>query len=119
MTDCVAVVLQVVLALQSGQTSTTSTINIPDVIFNSVFLFELFVKVVGLGFWGTGKSAYLKNSWNISDLCILIGSVAGMCGVSYVCVVLQMFFNTSNNNHVLYSYALQRRLWTHFHQTAS
>ncbi len=69
---------QVVLALQSGQTSTASTINIPDVVFNSVFLFELLVKVVGLGVWGTGKSAYLKNSWNISDLCILIGSVAGV-----------------------------------------
>lgn len=33
------------------------------------------MKVVGFGFRNTGKSAYLRNSWNVGDLIILIGSI--------------------------------------------
>lgn len=73
--------MQVLLAIQSGPNGSDTSINgvnVPDVLFNSIFFVEFVLKVIAFGLYGTGRFAYLRSSWNIGDLVILAGSVAGM-----------------------------------------
>ena len=43
-----------------------------------MFLFELLIKVVVLGFAFNGKDSYLKNSWNKMDFIIVFFSMVSM-----------------------------------------
>ena len=52
-----------------------SLFQIADVVFNSVFFIEFVMKVVALGWYKTGPSAYIRNLWNVSDFVLLVGSV--------------------------------------------
>ena len=36
------------------------------------------IKVIALGFYNSGDSSYLKNSWNVLDFVVVIGSWANM-----------------------------------------
>ncbi len=95
------------LAIQSGSTSTGPTVSVPDLVFNAVFVFELFVKVIGFGLLNTGKSAYLRDAWNKGDLVILIGSIAGKMISVASCTCQSQFVSL---------YDVQQLSWTRSHQ---
>jgi hypothetical protein len=48
---------------------------ITDHIFNLAFFLEFALKVVALGWRGTGPSAYSRNPWNVADFILLMGSI--------------------------------------------
>ena len=49
-----------------------------DYILSFVFLFELLIKVVVLGFAFNGEDSYLKNSWNKMDFIIVFFSMVSI-----------------------------------------
>lgn len=67
------------MAVQAGPQSSTGGVNPLDALFNAVFLVEFMVKSIALGVYKTGKHAYLRNNWNVSDLVILAGSLTCTC----------------------------------------
>lgn len=79
----VGLAVQVYLAISSSADQPDVRYSVPDVLFNTVFLLEFLAKVVALGFNRTGRFAYWKNSWNKSDLVILIGSLACKLQLQY------------------------------------
>ncbi len=52
-----------------------SLFEISDLVFNCVFLLECVMKVIALGWYSTGPSAYIRNWWNVSDFVLLVGSL--------------------------------------------
>lgn len=62
-----------------GSRKSGEIVSVPDLVFNGVFLLEFVLKVIALGFYKTGSSAYIRNSWNIADLVILFGSLICEC----------------------------------------
>ena len=46
-----------------------------DYALNVLFFVEFVLKVVALGWYNTGPSAYLRSKWNIADFVLLVGSI--------------------------------------------
>ena len=43
-----------------------------------IFLFEMIVKVISLGFIVNGPNSYLRNTWNIVDFVIVVVSIISL-----------------------------------------
>ena len=72
---------QVLLAVQASFITPppgfVAACQVADVIFNFVFLLEFILKVIALGWYSTGRSAYIRNAWNVTDFVLLVGSIIG------------------------------------------
>lgn len=55
-------------------------LDILDKIFVVLFTVEMVLKIITTGF-AKGKTAYLKNSWNILDFCIVLIGLVGWIGI--------------------------------------
>jgi hypothetical protein len=53
-------------------------LKIIDIALTCVFILEVIIKMVGLGVIMNGKDSYLRDPWNIIDVCIIILSVSLM-----------------------------------------
>ena len=59
-----------------GGSVTSYGIQIVDYIFNAVFLLEMIVKIVAMGFFAS-KLTYLRDGWNVLDFVVVTLSVVG------------------------------------------
>jgi hypothetical protein len=70
------------LVLQSElyqQTLLMSVLDTVDTVFLGIFMLEALLKIVAFGFVATGPRAYLRDSWNIFDLAIVILGYSCFC----------------------------------------
>ena len=69
--------------LRNLSTPATSAINLAveqaNYFFTAVFMFECFSKVIGMGFY-SGKGSYLRDSWNILDIFVVLTSIIDLAG---------------------------------------
>eukprot|EP01084_Bolivina_argentea_P291296 500624_1 len=58
-----------------------------ELIFNILYTFEMIIKIIAWGLIFSGPRSYLKSSWNVLDIIVVIGGWLNMC-----------FTNTGNIN---------------------
>ena len=64
-----------------------------ETVFTSIFVVEMFVKVVAMGFifGGEHEVTYLKDPWNVIDFFIVLARCVCVCVCVCVCEVLFLF----------------------------
>lgn len=67
--------------LTSPESETKSILNFLDIVFTCIFIIEVIIKVISMGFILL-KNSYLRNSWNIFDFLIIIGASISSFGLS-------------------------------------
>lgn len=76
------IVSTILLAIEDPFENPESTKNavmgILDIILSIIFLFELLIKVVVLGFAFNGADSYMRNSWNVMDFIIVFFSMVSL-----------------------------------------
>ncbi len=77
---------QLLLAAQASYSETPPLLqaisDVMDPTFNAVFFMEFVLKVIALGWYSTGRSAYIRNPWNVADCVLLLGSCLCTCIMS-------------------------------------
>jgi hypothetical protein len=67
------IIVNTVFMIFSSPTDENSILNRSETVFFMIYLFELVIKMIGLGLF-TPKIGYFRNSWNILDFLIVVGS---------------------------------------------
>lgn len=49
-----------------------------DIVMNGVFIFEMLVKIIAMGFLFNGQGSYLRDGWCILDFLIVMVSIYSM-----------------------------------------
>ena len=63
--------------------NTKITIQHFDLVLTSIFIVEIIIKVIALGFINCGKSSYIRNIWNTIDFIICISSIVDISLTRY------------------------------------
>ena len=76
--------------LTPDQTELIAVMDLIDVVFNCIFIFESVVKIIAEGFL-FGKGAYLKDSWSKLDFFIVVTAIIDMSLGSVDLSILKLF----------------------------
>ena len=63
---------------ENPESSKKEIMGILDLILSIIFLFELLIKVVVLGYAFNGPDSYMRNSWNVMDFIIVFFSMVSI-----------------------------------------